>query len=167
MIRGLWKFPDGGDWLWGKLGLVLMEMAKLSKSLIQFVLMGGAVFPPCCLSWGQTMVKLMKIMAKSFKRMVHSLLYLVCLTLQQVIVDPGLHRRLLDTNTQVWLSLLCTHCSFLLAPGVQVLFVSSKSLCPQSCGSSVIKSHWPPKSNSLGLLNPFARSPGWEICCVS
>ena len=70
------------------------------------------------------MVKLMKIMAKSFKRMVHSLLYLVCLTLQQVIVDPGLHRRLLDTNTQVWLSLLCTHCSFLLAPAVQ------KVLCP-------------------------------------
>ena len=23
-IRGLWKLPDGRDWLWGKLGLVLM-----------------------------------------------------------------------------------------------------------------------------------------------
>ena len=22
------------------------------------------------------------------------------------------------------------------------------------------------KSNSLGVLSPFARSPGWEICCV-
>ena len=30
--------------------------------------MGGAVFPPCCLTWGQTMVELMKIMATSFKR---------------------------------------------------------------------------------------------------
>ena len=30
--------------------------------------MGGAVFPPCCLTWGQTMVEVMKIMATSFKR---------------------------------------------------------------------------------------------------
>ena len=35
-IRGLWKLPDGMDWLWGKLGLVLMGGAILSKSLIQF-----------------------------------------------------------------------------------------------------------------------------------
>ena len=39
----------------------------------------------------------------------------------------------------------------------------SKSLFPQPCGSSTIKSHWPPKSNSLGVLCPFAGSPGWEI----
>ena len=30
--------------------------------------MGGAVFPPCYLSWGQTMGEVMKIMATSFKR---------------------------------------------------------------------------------------------------
>ena len=30
--------------------------------------MGGAVFPPCCLTWGQTMVEVMKIMVISFKR---------------------------------------------------------------------------------------------------
>ena len=35
----------------------------------------------------------------------------------------------------------------------------------RNCGSSVIKSHWPSKSNSLGVLSPFARSPSWEICC--
>ena len=34
-LRGLWKLPDGRDWLWGKLGLVLMGRAMLSKSLIQ------------------------------------------------------------------------------------------------------------------------------------
>ena len=38
---------------------------------------------------------------------------------------------------------------------------------PQSCGSSVIKSHWPSNSNSLGFLSPFAGSSGWEICCGS
>ena len=35
-IRGLWKLPDGRDWLRGKLGLVLMAQAMLSISLIQF-----------------------------------------------------------------------------------------------------------------------------------
>ena len=42
----------------------------------------------------------------------------------------------------------------------KVLFVPSKSLFLQACASSVIKSHWPPKSNSLEVLSPFARSPG-------
>ena len=36
-----------------------------------------------------------------------------------------------------------------------------QEFCPQSCGSSVIKSHWPSKSNSLGVFSPFAGSPGW------
>ena len=35
-VRGLWKLPDGRDWLWGNLGLVLMGEAMLSKSWIQF-----------------------------------------------------------------------------------------------------------------------------------
>ena len=30
--------------------------------------MGRAVFPPCCLTWGQTIVEVMKIMVTSFKR---------------------------------------------------------------------------------------------------
>ena len=56
--------------------------------------------------------------------------------------------------------------SFLLGPGVhKVLFVSSKSPFPQSCGSSAIKSHWSSKSNSLGILSTFVGAPGWEICC--
>ena len=46
-------------------------------------------------------------------------------------------------------------------------FVPSKILFPQSRGSSVIKSHWPPKSNSLGVLSPFAGPPGWGIWCGS
>ena len=41
--RGLWKLPDGRDWLRGKLGLVLMGVAMLSKSLIQFSVDGW-----CC-----------------------------------------------------------------------------------------------------------------------
>ena len=42
--------------------------------------------------------------------------------------------------------------SLLFSPGVhKVLLVPSKSLFPQSCVSSVIKSHCPTKSNSLGV----------------
>ena len=37
------------------------------------------------------------------------------------------------------------------------------SLCfPQSCGSLVIKSRWPSRSDSLGIPSPFVGSPGWE-----
>ena len=38
-----------------------------------FLLMGRAVFPPCCLTWGQTVVEEMKIMATSFKRALSAL----------------------------------------------------------------------------------------------
>ena len=61
---------------------------------------------------------------------------------------------------------LVGHCSFLLGLGPQkVLFVPSKSLFTHSCGRSVIKSHWPSKSDSLGDLISFAGFPGCEICC--
>ena len=46
-IRGFCKLPIGRDWLWGKLGLVLVGRAMLSNSLIQFSADGcRAVFPP-------------------------------------------------------------------------------------------------------------------------
>ena len=82
----------------------------------------------------------------------------------------------LDTHRQVWVSLLwvtapfswvLVHTSFVCVCVCVCVCVPSKSLFPQSCVKSVIKSHWPPKSNSLGVLSPFARSPGWEICCRS
>ena len=48
-VRSLYKFPDGRDWLWGKLSLALMGRAPLSKTLISCLLMGGATLPPCYL----------------------------------------------------------------------------------------------------------------------
>ena len=51
--------------------------------------------------------------------------------------NPCLCQRLLDTHGQVWVSVLWGHCYFLLGPGVHnVLFVTCKSLFPQSCVSS-------------------------------
>ena len=62
-IRGLWKLPDGRDWLWGNLGLLLISRAMLSKSLIQF-----SVDMQGCAPWGQAMVGAMATMAISFKK---------------------------------------------------------------------------------------------------
>ena len=42
---GLWKLPDGRDRLRGKLGLVLIGGAMLSKSLIQFSADGQSCAP--------------------------------------------------------------------------------------------------------------------------
>ena len=67
----------------------------------------------------------------------HALLHPVPPTLQQATADPRLLQRLLDTQQQVWVSLLWGNCSFLLRPGVhKILFVPSKSPFPQSYVSS-------------------------------
>ena len=65
------------------------------KSLIQFSV-DGAVFPPCSLAWGQTMVG---VMATSLRRTYAStrsllgVLQSVPLTLQQAVVHPHPHQR--------------------------------------------------------------------------
>ena len=144
----------------------------LSKSLIQLSPDRWGLFLPSSLTWEQTMVGVMAVMVTSFKSTYVSMLQLPGLLYSvppnhwQATVDPHFCWRFLDTYRQVWLSLLWGHCSFLLCPGAhKVLFVPSKRLFLQSCGSSVIKSHWSWKSNSLGILSDFAGSPGWENCC--
>ena len=52
-IKGLWKLPDGRDWLRGKLGLVLMGGAILSKSLVQFSVDGWGCVPSLLFDLGQ------------------------------------------------------------------------------------------------------------------
>ena len=105
--------------------------------------MGRAVFPPCCLTWGQTMVEVMKIMVTSFKRF-HA--HTAALSAS----DPAAgHRQpspLPETPGHAQASLAQSLVgSLLLSPGSQctqgssahkVLFVLSKSLFPQSCVSS-------------------------------
>ena len=67
-IRGLWKLPDGRDWLRGKLGPVLMGRAMLSKSLNRFSFDGLGCVLFLLFTRGQTMVEVMKIIVTSFKR---------------------------------------------------------------------------------------------------
>ena len=129
-IRGLWKLPDGIDWLLGwELGLVLKGRAMLSKSLIQFSVDGWSCVPSLLFTWSQTMVEVTKIMATSFKRSYACTCSTLPPTLQQATTDPWLSWRLLDTPGQVLISFLWGHCSFLLRPDVyKFLFVPSKSL---------------------------------------
>ena len=113
---GLWKFPDGGDCLRGKLGLVLLGWAVL--------------FNPIFCWWAG-------IMMTSFKRS-----HACTAALSAPNPAAGHHwplplQRCLDTHGQVWVSVFWGHCSFLLGPGAhKVLFVPTKSLFPQSCVSS-------------------------------
>ena len=115
-----------------KLGLVLMGGAMLSKSLIQFSIDGWGCVPSPL--FDQTMVAVMKIMVTSFQRSTASF--------SAPNLAAGHHRPTPPLETpghswQVWVSLLWGHCSFLLGPGAHtVLFVPSKSLCPQPCVSS-------------------------------
>ena len=65
-VRGLWKLPDGRDWLWGKLCFGLVSKSMFSKPLIQFSADGWGCVP------SQTMKPnyggLMVVMVTSFKR---------------------------------------------------------------------------------------------------
>ena len=104
----------------------------------------------------------------------HVLLHSVPPTLQQATTNPQLCWRLLDTHKQVWVSLFCVHCSFLLGSDVhKVLFVPSKNLFPQSCvnsGSSMVglmatsskRAYSIPRSAALRAPAPAA-SHCWSV----
>ena len=123
--------------------------------------MGRAVFPPCCLIWGQTVVEVMKMTVTSFKRSCARTATLSALDPAAATASPRLCQRLLDTHGQVWIGLLWGHCSFLLDPGGhKILFVASKSLFPQSCvssGSSMVG--WMVTSSKRAYAKPRSAAP--------
>ena len=136
-VRGLWKLPDGRDWLRGKLCLVLMGWSMLSKSLIQFSVDGRG-----CVS---SLLFDLKPNSDAGNEDNGNLLQKTpcrhcCTQCPQPCSRPLPTHASPETpghSQQVWVSLLWGHCSFLLGPGThQVLFVPSKSLFPQSCVSS-------------------------------
>ena len=127
----------------------------LSRSLIQFSVDGWGSVPSLQVglrpNYGRGNSSNGDLLQKHLGRhtlQLPELSYSVPLTPRQATVDP-----LLDTHRQVWLSLLWGHYSCMLGFGTnktKVLFVLSKSLFHQS--SSIIRSHLPSKSNSLGVL---------------
>ena len=159
-IIGLWKLPDGREWLWGKLGLILMGGAMLSKSLIQLSVDGWGCVLFLLFDLRQTVVGVILVMVTFKRTCAHNVVFSDW-TPQQATVNPRLHQRLLDTRREVWVSLLWGHCSCLLASGVHkvLYFVYTNKhllqICFLSRGSSAIKSHWPPKRIPWGLLVPL------------
>ena len=132
-IRGFWRLPDGRDWLRGKLSLVLIGGALLSKTLIQFSVEGWGCVPFLLLDLRPNYVGCNEVNEKRMK----TLLYLVLPTLQHATTDPHFCCRPLDTHRQVWVYILWGQCSFLLGPGSHnILSMPSKSVFPQSCVSS-------------------------------
>ena len=80
----------------------------------------------------QTMVEVMKIMVTSFKKSLAGTATLSAPNPAAGHCQHTLLQRPLDTHGQVWVSLLWSHCSFLLGSGAhKVLFVPSKSLFHQ------------------------------------
>ena len=160
-LRGLWKIPDGRDWLMGKLSLGLMEGAMLSKSLDKFSVDGWGCVPSLLFDlWPNygggkedNVDLLQKVLCMHY-----------CTQCPQPCSRPSptqASASLLGTHVQVWVSLLWGHCSFLLGPGAhKVLFGTSKSLFPQSCvssGDSIVGWCWPPPRRFMpypDLLHP-------------
>ena len=134
-IRALWKLPDGRDWLWGNMGLLLMGGAMLSKPLIQFSIDGGSCVPSLVFGLRPNYCRDNVDNGDLLQKDLCPHCWIRCPWPQwQATVNPHLCQRLPDTHRQV----LWGHCSFLLAPGaLKILFVPCKSLFPQSCRSSI------------------------------
>ena len=130
-----------------------------------FLLLCGAVFPPCSLACDQTMIGIMELMETFLPKDLCQDCCIQCSWPHNCWPTP-LQETPRHSQASLVHSLVGSHRSFLLGPGAhKVLFVPSQKLFPQSCGRCVIKCHWPLKSNFLGILCPSAGSPGWEICC--
>ena len=125
----------------GETGSCSVGKAILSKSLIQFSVDGWNCVPSLLLTWGQTMVEVMKLMWPPSKDPTNTLPHSVLPTLQQVTTNPHPHWRPPDTHRQVWASLLWGPCSYLLGPGAQGSVCALQESISQSCvnsGSSMV-----------------------------
>ena len=58
-----------GETDWGEYFSCSDGQVHAQKIFNPILLIGGAVFPPCCLTWGQTVVGVMKKMVSSMKRL--------------------------------------------------------------------------------------------------
>ena len=100
--------------------------------------MGGAVFPPCYLTWPQTLVEVMKIMLTSFKRT--PCMYCCTQWPQSCIRPPPTHACTGNSWTLMGNLSQFLVGSLFLSSGSwwkhKILFVVSKSLFPLSCVSS-------------------------------
>ena len=79
------RLTEGENWvLFWWVGPCLVHLQS------NFLLKTGAVFPPCNLTWGQTIVEVMKIMSTSFKKSHARTAHSVPPALQQATSNPRL-----------------------------------------------------------------------------
>ena len=93
--------------------------------------MGGAVFPLCWPVFGRGNVGNGNLLQKDLCQ--HTTPMTVVFSApdpRQAIVNPHLRQRLLDTHKHVWLSLLWSHFSFLLDPGMHEVCALRESISP-------------------------------------
>ena len=135
-IWGLWKLPDGKDW-WGKLGLVLISGAMLSKPLIQFSIDWGrgrlCSLPVIYLgpNYGEGDEDNGDLLPKVPCTHCYTQCPQPCIRPLPTHTSAGESWTLPDTPRQVWVSPLWGHCSCLLGPGMhKVLFVPFKVYFP-------------------------------------
>ena len=129
--------------------------------------MGGAVFPPCWPVFGRGNVGNGNLLQKGLCQ--HTAPITVVFSAAdpwKAIVKPHLCQRLLDTHKHVWLSLLWGHSSFQLGSWCVQGFVCALqgSISPvlwKFCNQIPLAF----KVKFPGVLSPFTRSPGLEICC--
>ena len=114
----------------GKLGLVLMGRAMISKSLIRFSVDGWSCLPSLLFTSGQTKVEVMKVMATSFKRSQACTATLKCPQPCSRPLPTHAFARDSQTPTGKPEAVSCGgHCSFLLGPGAQGFVCASPVLC--------------------------------------
>ena len=123
-LRGLWKLPDGRDWLKVKLDLILMGGPMLNRSLIQFSVDRSICVPSLLFTCGQTMVEVMKIMATTLQRS-HSR----AATLSTLDAAAG-HSRLMPLPLSLVLPCQWVHFQFVLSTPLFLVFVPSSSSLP-------------------------------------
>ena len=168
-IRGLWKLPEGRDWLRGKLGLVLTGGAMLSKSLIQFSVDGRGCVPSLLLDLRPNYGGGNEGNSDLLQKVPCTHCCTQC---------PWPCSRPLPTPASVGDSWTLTGKSGSASCGLTAPFswvlVCTRFVC--ALQESVSPVLWKfcnqiPLASKVkfsgGVLSPFARSPGWEICCGS
>ena len=165
-IQSLWKLPNGRDSLWGKLGLILMGRTMLSKASIQFSADGQGCIPSLLFglkpNYGRGDEGNGDLLQNA--KCTHC-----CIQCPWAITGHYQPTPLLE---------IPGHSQATLAQSlVGTLFLSPGSWCAQDFVCVLQESvspvlwkfgnqvPWSPKSNSLGVLSSFARSPDWEVCC--
>ena len=124
---GLWKLPDGRDWLWGNLGLVLMGGVNLNQIFCWVPSLLFGLRP----NSGRSNDNNDDLLQKGLNP--HCCFQ--CPALQQATEDSRLCWRLLDTHRQVWLS-LCGDTT----PFSWLLVHTGLFLCPPSvCSPSPVE----------------------------